>query len=126
MSEMNKKYDLENIEILLQKFMVEDLNLKGTELVIYATIYKFTQGKDGYTGGIRFLEDLTRIGKRGVIKNLNKLMSKKLLTKRVFYKNNMRFTEYYAVNPLNSCGLTNVSADSTYNFHSEKYEVENE
>lgn len=93
--------DLRDFSIHIQSFMVNDLDLSGTtELLIYAVIYDSTIGEKGYTGGIKFLERITGIKKRGVIKSLNKLLSKNLLTKKVFYQNNVRLTEYFAINPL--------------------------
>lgn len=85
---------------ILRRFMITDLKLSGSELVIYAVIYGFTIGKNHcYTGGIEFLKKWTGIEKRNVFKNLDSLVSKRMLIKEDFYKNNVRFVKYTAIIP---------------------------
>lgn len=81
--------------ILIQSWMIKELELKGNELLIYAVIYGFSQA-DGtaFTGSLQYLADWTNSTKQGVIKNLKSLMEKGLIKKvgenlqkqRIFYK----------------------------------------
>ncbi len=66
--------------IVLQGWMISDLGLKGTELVVYATIYGFSQGDDqGFTGGLQYLAEWTGATTRTVISALNTLEKKGLI-----------------------------------------------
>ena len=63
-----------NTFIHIEAFMINDLNLKGNELLVYAIIYGFSQdGKSHFTGSLQYLADWTNSTKRGVIKVLQKL-----------------------------------------------------
>ena len=57
--------------IVIQGFMVNELNLKGNSLIIYAIIYGFSQSENQrYTGSLQYLADWTNSSKQGVIKTL--------------------------------------------------------
>lgn len=79
--------------ITLQSFMVDDLKLKGNELIIYAIIYGFSQDNSSkYTGTLSYLQKWTNSTKQGVLKSLNNLLEKELIVKhttemvnRVYY-----------------------------------------
>lgn len=66
--------------IVILPFMVNELKLKGNELIIYAIIYGFSQ-TDGQTfsGGMQYLMDWTQSTKQGVLKALQKLREKGLV-----------------------------------------------
>lgn len=90
---------------ILRRFMITDLKLSGSELVLYSVIYGFTIGKNHcYTGGIEFLRKWAGIGKRGIVKSLHSLVSKGMLIKEEFYKNNIRYAKYQAAIPRNYKG----------------------
>ena len=60
--------------ITIQGFMVNELNLKGNELLIYAIIYGFSQlDNQEFKGSLQYLADWTNSTKQGVIKNLKSL-----------------------------------------------------
>ena len=83
--------------ILIQSFMVNDLELKGNELLVYAIIYGFSQAKDNmFTGSLQYLADWTRSTKQGVIKNLKSLIDKGFIAKEERITNGVKFVEYYA------------------------------
>lgn len=68
--------------ITIQGWMINDLNLKGNNLLIYAIIYSFSQdGKSSFHGSLDYLEEWTNSTKAGVIKNLNTLIAMGLLSK---------------------------------------------
>lgn len=85
--------------ITIPSFMVKDLKLKGSELLIYAIIYGFTQAENQrYTGSLQYLADWTNTTKQSVINNLKSLIAKGLVVKKEAFKNNIKFYEYYSKN----------------------------
>ena len=68
--------------IVIQGFMVNDLKLKGNELLVYAIIYGFSQSEgQAYTGSLQYLANWTNSTKQGVMKNLRSLVDKGYLKK---------------------------------------------
>lgn len=69
--------------ILIQDFMVTDLNLKGNYLLVYALIYGFSQdGKGIFNGSIPYIQDMTGITSYKTVYNiLAKLERKDLIIK---------------------------------------------
>lgn len=68
--------------IQIQGWMINELNLKGNELLLYAIIYGFSQdGKSEYHGSISYIEDAIRASRPNIIKILKKLLDKKLIIK---------------------------------------------
>ena len=85
----------ENSFITIQAFMVNDLQLKGNELLIYAIIHGFSQdGQSEYTGSLQYLADWTNSTKQGVMKALKGLMEKQLILKNETFQNNLKFCTY--------------------------------
>lgn len=83
--------------ILIQGWMVNELNLKGNELLIYAIIYGFSQTENQlYSGSLQYLADWTNSSKQGVILNLKSLISKGLIVKNERLINDVKFCEYYS------------------------------
>ena len=77
--------------------MVNDLKLKGNELLVYAIIYGFSQdGISSYTGSLQYLADWTNSTKRGMIKVLQSLVEKNLIVKKEIFKNGQKYCEYKA------------------------------
>ena len=46
---------------IIQSFMINDLKLKGSDLLIYAIIYGFSQGDKYYNGSIKYLTEFTAL-----------------------------------------------------------------
>ena len=83
--------------ILIQGWMVNELKLKGNELLIYAIIYGFSQTENQlYSGSLQYLADWTNSSKQGVILNLKSLISKELIVKNEKVINGVKFCEYYS------------------------------
>lgn len=83
--------------ITIQGFMVNDLELKGNELLIYAIIYGFTQLENQeFKGSLQYLADWCNSTKQGVIKSLKSLIDKGLIEKKEMIFNNVKFVSYYA------------------------------
>lgn len=83
--------------ITIQGFMVNELHLKGNELLVYAIIFGFSQAKDQrFTGSLQYLAEWTNSTKQGVIKNLKSLVEKGYIIKEEKIFNGVKFCEYYA------------------------------
>ena len=68
--------------IVIQGFMVNELKLKGAELMIYAIIYGFSQdGRSKYTGTRRYLATWCNVSRQAVDNALKKLIEKGLIKK---------------------------------------------
>ena len=65
-------------------WMLNELQLKGNELLVYAIIYGFTQSNNCYSGGLSYLEDFTGATKPTVIQVIKNLCVKGLLIKESF------------------------------------------
>lgn len=82
--------------ITIQGWMVNELDLKGNELLVYATIYGFSQTENQlFTGSLQYLADWTNSSKQGVQKNLKSLVEKGYIVKNDKYVNGVKFCEYY-------------------------------
>lgn len=68
--------------VVLRPFMVEELGLKGSELVAYALIYGFSQdGESWFTGSAQYVADWCGIARRNALGVLQKLTDKGLVEK---------------------------------------------
>lgn len=68
--------------VVLRPFMVEELGLKGSELVAYALIYGFSQdGESWFTGSAQYVADWCGIARRNAINVLQKLTDRGLVEK---------------------------------------------
>lgn len=68
--------------VVLRPFMVEELGLKGSELVAYALIYGFSQdGESWFTGSAKYVADWCGIARRNALSVLQKLTDKGLVEK---------------------------------------------
>lgn len=82
--------------VVIQGFMVTELNLKGNELLVYAIIHGFSQTENQvFSGSLQYLADWTNSTKQGVIKCLKSLQEKELIGKNEKYINGVKFCEYY-------------------------------
>lgn len=83
--------------ITIQGWMINELNLKGNELIIYAIIYGFSQAENQiYNGSLQYLADWTNSTKQGVLKNLKSLVDKGCIVKNDKIINGVKFCEYYS------------------------------
>lgn len=85
-------------------WMTSELRLSGAELALYAIIYGFTKpGSDqDYYGSLSYLATLSGFDRRSVIRCLQSLTQKGLLTKKTSTRNGVKFCEYRAVPPKGS------------------------
>ena len=83
--------------IVIQSFMVNELQLKGNELLIYAIIYGFSQDEEQkFSGTLQYLADWTNSTKQGVIKNLKSLLEKGLIIREENKFKGVNIVEYYS------------------------------
>lgn len=84
--------------VVIQGWMITELNLKGNELLIYACIYGFSQKENQvFNGSLQYLSDWTNLSKRNVIERLKALIDRGLIVKTENYVNNTKSCEYRAV-----------------------------
>ncbi len=82
--------------IVIQGFMVNELNLKGNELLIYAIIYGFSQlESQEFNGTLQYLANWCNSTKQGVLKALKSLIEKGLIEKQENKINNILFISYH-------------------------------
>lgn len=82
--------------VVIQGWMLNELQLKGNELIVYAIIYGFTQIEGQlFNGSLQYLADWTNSTKQGVLKNLKSLIEKGYIKKNDKYINSVKFCEYY-------------------------------
>lgn len=103
---------------LIQGWMINELQLKGTELQVYAIIYGFSQTEGTYfTGSTAYLEEWTRCTRRSIFNALKSLEEKEYIlrtNKKIQGVNNVVY--YYA--NLDKIGYENNSQQAMKNFHS--------
>lgn len=81
--------------ISIQGWMVNRLNLKGNELLVYAIIYGFSQdGESRYTGSRRYLADWCGCAMRTVDNTLASLVAKGLIAKHDKTVNGVHLCDY--------------------------------
>ena len=84
--------------IVIQGFMINELKLKGNDLMVYAIIYGFTQdGENWFEGSRQYLAEWCNSTTRGIAKNLESLVVKGLIEKRTVDINNVKFCHYRVV-----------------------------
>ena len=85
----------ENTYIVIQSWMISELDLKGTELIVYATIYGFSQdGESRFKGSRQYLAQWCNGTTRSVQTALNSLVERNLIHKFENVVNNVKLCEY--------------------------------
>ena len=80
---------------VIHGWMLNQLDLKGVQLQIYAIIYGFSQCEDvEFSGSLSYLCEFTGTSKPTVIKALNDLQEKGLISKREEKINGVQFNRY--------------------------------
>lgn len=79
---MSRQIDISKNYITIQGFMVQDLNLKGNELLLYALIYGFSQSTENeFTGSVAYMCKWLNCAKNTVFKTLKSLVDSGLIIK---------------------------------------------
>lgn len=81
----------------IQGWMLNRLNLSGTDLLVYAIIYGFSQdGESEFTGSINYLCEFTGTSRPTIIKSLKGLCESGKIEKHEEIKNGVTFNRYKA------------------------------
>lgn len=81
--------------ILIQAPMVTDLGLSGNRLIIYALIHGYCKdGEHEFSGSLNYICEWTNLTRNTVIATLKSLVDDKLLNKREYTANNVKFCAY--------------------------------
>lgn len=81
--------------ITIQGWMINELKLKGNDLIIYAIIHGFSQdGESEFKGSLKYLEKATNTSRPTVIKSLKSLHKKGFVIKTQTFLNNVNFNTY--------------------------------
>jgi hypothetical protein len=81
--------------VVVQGWMVNQLKLSGNELMVYATIYGFSQDKKSkFKGSLQYVADSFGITRRGVMVILNRLLKKKYIRKFEYKDNGVKYCDY--------------------------------
>ena len=93
-------------------WMLNELHLKWSELIIYATIFSFTNGTDDHCfhGSSEYLGERAWVSRRQVTDSLRKLEEKWLIFRKERNINWVKFVDYYAT------GCPKMRQDSSQNF----------
>lgn len=91
----------------VQAFMVNELKLKGNELLIYAIIFGFSQAENQFfTGSLNYLASWCGISSKTTVKTiLNNLIDKGLLEKEDIYKNGVKYCKYKTLTEIKSISI---------------------
>lgn len=78
--------------------MLNELHLKGSELIIYATIFSFTNWTDDHCfhWSAEYLSERAWISRSNVMRNLKRLENKGLIVRKERIINWVKFVDYYA------------------------------
>lgn len=83
--------------IVIQGWMIQDLQLSGNELLAYALIYGFSQDGEGeFKGSLSYLSSFLCVSKRNTIEILKRLVDKQLVTKKESIEGGVKRVSYVA------------------------------
>lgn len=74
-----KRQSIKDYYFVIQGWMLEELNLTGCELSLFAIIYGFSQGLNTCDISLSYLSKLSGYSKRGVLNALSKLEKKEYI-----------------------------------------------
>ena len=95
---------------VVKGWMINRLNLKGSELLIYSIIYGFSQdGESEFSGSLKYLSEFTGLSRSTVITALKMLVDKKLLIRRDEQINGILLPKYKInLDVVNCTGSTKI------------------
>ena len=81
--------------VVIRGFMVNELKLKGNDLLVYAIIYGVTQdGENWFEGSRQYLAQWCNSSVNGISKNLVTLVERGLIEKRTVEIDKVKFCHY--------------------------------
>lgn len=83
--------------IVIQDWMISDLQLKGNELLTYALIYGFSQDSESeFKGSLKYISKFLGVSKSTAQRNLENLANRGVIEKRVEEISGVKFNRYIA------------------------------
>ena len=83
--------------IVIQDWMISDLQLRGNELLTYALIYGFSQdGESEFKGSLKYISKFLGVSKSTAQRNLENLVNRGVIEKRVEEISGVKFNRYIA------------------------------
>ena len=83
--------------IVIQDWMISDLQLKGNELLTYALIYGFSQdGESEFKGSLKYISEFLGVSKRTAQRSIENLVDRGIVEKRVEEISSVKFNRYMA------------------------------
>lgn len=83
--------------IVIQDWMISDLQLRGNELLTYALIYGFSQdGESEFKGSLKYISSFLGVSKSTAQRNLENLVNRGVIEKRVEEISGVKFNRYIA------------------------------
>lgn len=99
--------------IVVESFMMHELNLKGNELLVYALIYGFSRdGESKFFGSLDYISETLNISKSTVQRVINSLCEQDLIEKSKISK---QIVYMVKMNPIVVKMTTNMVKMTTYN-----------
>ena len=99
---------IKNCYIAIQGWMVEQLGLKGNELLAYALIHGFSQdGKNQFTGSLTYIQQWLNCAHSTAVLTLQSLVKKHEIN-----QNNQKYCTYQAIIPANVTQSQNQTTQS--------------
>jgi len=90
-----------NSYFLVQGWMINELNLKGNELLVFAIIFGFSKDNQSkFEGSLKYLSKSTGASRSTVLKTLSSLLEKELIVKENLIVNNITFCKYSQNEPV--------------------------
>lgn len=81
--------------ITIQGWMINEMGLKSTELLVFAIIYGYSKDNQGkFDGSLNYLCSSTNSSKNTIINCLNLLLEKEYILKETLVINNITFCKY--------------------------------
>lgn len=83
--------------IVIQDWMIINLQLKGNELLTYALIYGFSQdGESEFKGSLKYISEFLGVSKRTAQRSIENLVDRGIVEKRVEEISGVKFNRYMA------------------------------
>ena len=84
-----------NNYIVIQGWMVNELKLKGNDLILFSIIYGFSQDKNSeFTGSLNYLCESLSCTRNTAIKSIKRLLESKYIIKKQVVVSNVTFNKY--------------------------------
>lgn len=112
--------------IVIQRWMVSQLDLSGIELSIYAMIYGYSQeGKGEFFGGFNYIAEWMNCDKRTIINALSSLEKKNYISKRQEGENGS-IKNFYRANTIDDINKIITGEKNTLHLYNNTYNNDND